>query len=133
MEWRLKLLEVSQRVGGQVKTIRDPFTPGLHSEGVAMRLPSNHVLVRTYLKKMGLDSQLENFEQENMIIYISTYGIAITYDEFNKLLTTNDTKLLKSFPNLKENEKGKTIDQLWNTAVLPVTNMECLLKIKSNT
>lgn len=124
------LLEASQRVGGRVKTIREPFTPGLHSEGGAMRLPSNHVLVRTYLKKFGLDNQLENFEQENKIIYISTYGKTITYDEFNKLLIAKDTKLLKSFPNLKKDEKGKTIDQLWNEAVVPVT--KCFEAIYKN-
>lgn len=114
------LLESSQRVGGRVKTIREPFTPGLHGEGGAMRLPKNHVLVRTYLKKFGLDNQLENFEQENKIIYLSTYGKTITYDQFNQLLISKDKELLKSFPNLKEDEKGKTIDQLWNKAIIPV-------------
>ncbi|XP_053376734.1 uncharacterized protein LOC123530241 [Mercenaria mercenaria] len=36
------ILEVQSRVGGRVKTIREGFTEGLHSEGGAMRLPLNH-------------------------------------------------------------------------------------------
>lgn len=116
------LLEVSQRVGGRVKTIFDPFTPNLHGEGGAMRLPQNHVLVRTYLAMFGLTDQLEPFEQENKIIYLSTYGKTITYDEFNKLLCNKDPDLLHCFPNLHDNEKGKTIDTLWAEAVQPVVD-----------
>jgi monoamine oxidase len=116
------LLEASQRVGGRVKTIFDPFTPNLHGEGGAMRLPKNHVLVHTYLKMFGLADQLETFEQENKIIYLSTYGKTITYDEFNKLLCNKDPALLNCFPNLRDNEKGKTIDMLWAEAIKPVVD-----------
>lgn len=114
------LLEASQKVGGRVKTIFEPFTPDLHGEGGAMRLPQNHVLVRTYLDQFGLTDQLEPFEQENKIIYLSTYGQTITYQEFNSLLCAQDPKLLSCFPDLRENEKGKTIDTLWNMAIQPV-------------
>ena len=116
------LLEASQRVGGRVKTIFEPFTPNLHGEGGAMRLPQNHVLVRTYLAMFGLTDQLEAFEQENRIIYLSTYGKTITYDQFNTLLCDKDPDLLRCFPNLRDNEKGKTIDTLWAEAVQPVVD-----------
>lgn len=114
------LLESSQRVGGRVKTISEPFAQGLHGEGGAMRLPQNHVLVRTYLAKFGLDSQLETFEQENKLIYLSNYGKTITYTQFNQLLCDRDPSLLKCFPDMSEHEKGKTIDMLWAAAVKPV-------------
>lgn len=114
------LLESSQRVGGRIKTISEPFAQGLHAEGGAMRLPRNHVLVRTYLKEFGLDDQLEPFEQANNLIYLSTYGKTITYAEFNRLLRDRDPGLLQCFPDLKENERGKTIDALWEAAVQPV-------------
>ena len=116
------LLEASQRVGGRVKTIFEPFTPKLHGEGGAMRLPQNHLLVRTYLAMFGLTDQLERFEQETKIIYLSTYGKTITYDEFNKLLCNRDPDLLRCFPNLRDNEKGKTTDALWVDAIKPVVD-----------
>lgn len=114
------LLEASQRVGGRVKTIFERFTPNLHGEGGAMRLPRGHLFVHTYLKKFGLTAQLETFEQENKIIYLSTYGKTITYSEFNDLLRKKDPGLLRCFPNLHDDEKGKTIDELWAEAVRPV-------------
>ncbi len=116
------LLESSERTGGRVKTITAPFTPNLHGEGGAMRLPENHVLVHTYLTQFGLNDQLEPFEQENKIIYLSTYGKTITYDQFNALLVASDPGLLSCFPGLNPAEKGKTIDTLWNEAVQPVVD-----------
>lgn len=116
------LLESSQRVGGRVKTISEPFAQGLHGEGGAMRLPQNHVLVRAYLAEFGLDDQLEPFEQENNLIYLSTYGETITYSKFNQLLCDRDPGLLKCFPDMNDNEQGKTIDMLWAAAVQPVVD-----------
>jgi monoamine oxidase len=117
------LFEASNRVGGRVKTIRAPFSPNLHGEGGAMRLPANHVLVRTYLKHFKLTDQLEKFEQDNKLIYLSTYGKILTYNQFDALLKKKDNKLLKCFPGLLENEKGKTIDELWDTAIKPVVDL----------
>jgi monoamine oxidase len=114
------LLEAAQRPGGRVKTISEPFTPGLHGEGGAMRLPANHVLVRTYLQRFGLTDQLETFDQANKIIYLSTYGQTLTYDQFNTLLKSEDPGLLACFPGLLPQEKGQTIDELWDAAITPV-------------
>lgn len=116
------ILESSQRVGGRVKTITEPFAHGLHGEGGAMRLPQNHVLVRSYLAKFNLNDQLEPFEQENNLIYLSTYGKTLTYIQFNQLLCDRDAALLQCFPDMNESEKGKTIDMLWDAAVVPVVN-----------
>lgn len=117
------LFEASHRVGGRVKTIRSPFTANLHGEGGAMRLPANHKLVRTYLKQFGLENQLERFEQDNKLIYLSAYGKTITYEEFNTLLTQKDPELLRCFPGLLPTEQGKTIDQLWAEAIKPVEDL----------
>jgi monoamine oxidase len=119
------LLEASHRVGGRVKTIFDPFTPNLHGEGGAMRLPANHTLVRLYLTEFDMNGDLEDFTQENKIIHISTYGRTITYDQFNNLLCTRNAELLLSFPGLKEEEKGKTIDELWDSAIQCVVDDFC--------
>src|SRR5579864_69980 len=48
------LLEASNRVGGRVRTLRDPFTDGLYAEAGAMRLPAFHELLNTYIRKFQL-------------------------------------------------------------------------------
>eukprot|EP01114_Cavostelium_apophysatum_P003778 TRINITY_DN13904_c0_g1_i1.p1 TRINITY_DN13904_c0_g1~~TRINITY_DN13904_c0_g1_i1.p1 ORF type:complete len:665 (+),score=170.53 TRINITY_DN13904_c0_g1_i1:71-2065(+) len=121
----IKILEASHRVGGRVKTIREPFAKGLHGEGGAMRLPGNHFLVHAYLRKLNLDQKLEDFEQKNKLIYLTDLGL-ITYDEFDAKLKNYDGKgseqIRKMFPNLKDIEKNQTIDELWNNAVQPVVD-----------
>lgn len=115
------ILEASSRVGGRVKTFRDPyFAPGLHGEGGAMRIPGNHKLLRRYIEKFGLSNQLFDFEMLNKYIYISGLGRTITYDEFDDMLKTKDQELLKLFPGLREDEKEKTCDMLFTDAVVPV-------------
>ena len=119
----VSLFESSQRVGGRVKTIREPFSHNLHGEGGAMRLPSSHTLVRTYLSHFGQTDQLEDFDQANKLIYISTFGRTVTYDEFNQMLRTQNATLLLSFPGLTTLERGKTVDQLWDDSLVPVQTL----------
>ncbi|GKU21126.1 unnamed protein product [Fusarium langsethiae] len=115
------ILEASSRVGGRVKTFREPtFAHGLHGEGGAMRIPKNHFLLHKYITKFGLDSQLFDFEMQNKFIHVSGYGRTLTYEEFNNLLHHSDKKLLSLFPGLRDPEKGKTCDELFTDAVKPV-------------
>ena len=118
--FEVTILEASHRVGGRVKTIRGPFAKGLHGEGGAMRLPHDHALVRAYLSKFRLNSQLEPFSQDNKIIYLSGFGSLLTYDEFEVLLRKQDPGLLSLFEGLTLGELGKTADDLWTEAVAPV-------------
>lgn len=105
-------------MGGRVKTFRDPyFAPGLHGEGGAMRIPGNHKILRQYIQDFGLKDQLFDFEMENKFIYVSGLGRSIPYAEFDKMLKTKDKELLALFPGLKESEKEKTCDDLFNDAV----------------
>jgi monoamine oxidase len=49
------LLEAQQRIGGRVRTLREPFfTNGLHAEAGAMRLPRSHRLVMTLVERLKL-------------------------------------------------------------------------------
>lgn len=127
------IFEASTRVGGRMKTIHEPFTKGLHSEGGAMRLPSNHHLVNEYIEKFNLKDELENFEQKNKLLYLSTYGKTIKYSEFEEKLKAVDKDLLTSFPKLKANEKGKTIDNLWADAIeIPNSIVEIIYDIEKD-
>jgi len=103
--FNVTILEASSRVGGRVKTFREPtFAHGLHGEGGAMRIPKNHFLLHRYIKKFGLEHQLFDFEMKNKFIYISGYGKTLTYSEFNHLLKNRDKDLLALFPGLRLSE-----------------------------
>ena len=124
--FKVTILEASSRVGGRVKTFREPaFAPGLHGEGGAMRIPENHFLLHQYIDDFGMKSKLFEFEMENKFIYVSGYGKTITYKKFNDLLkdggkSAESKKLLSLFPGLKKSEKGRTCDQLFSSAVKEV-------------
>lgn len=51
---RVTVIEAQDRVGGRVKTLRDPFTPPLYAEAGAMFLPHHHTLTIGYSTKFGL-------------------------------------------------------------------------------
>jgi monoamine oxidase len=117
------ILEASQRVGGRVRTAREPFSFGLHGELGAMRFPGRHVekgLVGQFLDEFDLRKDLEPFEQENKLLYLSGLKETITYADFEKRLKRKDPKLLAQFPGLLKGEKGKTLDALWAKAMKPV-------------
>ncbi|ETS85547.1 hypothetical protein PFICI_03572 [Pestalotiopsis fici W106-1] len=117
------ILEASSRVGGRVKTFREPtFAHGLHGEGGAMRIPQNHYLLHRYIEDFGLKDDLFDFEMQNKFIYISGYGETLTYERFNKMLKHEDPQLLRLFPHLKTSEKQQTVDDLFTAAVKPVVN-----------
>ncbi|KAF5024621.1 hypothetical protein F66182_3384 [Fusarium sp. NRRL 66182] len=117
------ILEASSRVGGRVKTFREPtFAHGLHGEGGAMRIPRNHFLLHKYIDDFGLKPQLFDFEMQNKFVYVSGYGKTLTYKEFDTLLEKRDAKLLSLFPGLRDCEKGKTCDTLFTDAVKPVVD-----------
>ncbi|KXJ86600.1 hypothetical protein Micbo1qcDRAFT_112184, partial [Microdochium bolleyi] len=122
------ILEASSRVGGRVKTFREPhFAPGLHGEGGAMRIPAAHLLLDSYINKFKIGERFA-FEMLNKFIYISGLDRTVPYGAeedpeegtFNHMLQTKDAKLLALFPGLKDNEKGKSCDRLFNEAVAEV-------------
>ena len=121
--FEVSILEAATKVGGRVKTVREPFVEGLHAEAGAMRLPGSHFLVHGYLNKFKMSEKLESFEQKNKLIYLTDIGEMITYDTFDKWLKEKNDNVQKMFPNLQENEKGKTIDELWDIAVEPVVTL----------
>ncbi len=51
---RAVVLEARSTVGGRVRTLREPFAPGLHGEAGAMRIPRSHDLTMAYVERFGL-------------------------------------------------------------------------------
>lgn len=65
------ILKASSRVGGRVKSFREPtFAYRLHEEGDTMRIPANYFLLHKYIKEFSLSSQLFDLEMENKFIYL---------------------------------------------------------------
>ncbi|MFT4626545.1 MAG: monoamine oxidase [Myxococcota bacterium] len=60
---RVTLLEARHRSGGRIYTLRDPFSQGQYSEAGAMRIPTKHRLVTTYIDRFGL--KLKPFTSSN--------------------------------------------------------------------
>ncbi|WAR21970.1 YOBN-like protein [Mya arenaria] len=78
----VQILELQSRVGGRIKTCREKFFDGLHSEGGAMRLPRNHFLTHAYLEKFDIELRPFQNYQENAYMYL--YGDKITMKDFLK-------------------------------------------------
>jgi monoamine oxidase len=129
--YKANVLEASSRVGGRVITFRDPvLAPGLHAEGGAMRIPQDHYLLHRYLQVFGLDTQLIPFEMENKFIYLSGMPEGkrtMAYKAFDEILIeATDKDFLSLFPNLRDSERGKTCDQLFDAAVERVKASGCI-------
>lgn len=77
---QVQVLEAQLRPGGRVQTLRDPFTPGLHAEAGAARVPDNHTLTNQYLKEFGL--ALEPFVSANKdtLYYLNGKRIRLNAD-----------------------------------------------------
>ncbi|XP_064614339.1 putative L-amino-acid oxidase YobN isoform X1 [Liolophura sinensis] len=80
---KVTILEMQQRVGGRMKTIREPFTRGLHAEGGAMRLPGtgkkdwkgpSHFMTDHYIRQFHVETR--PFENINEKCFHHVYGHA---------------------------------------------------------
>lgn len=76
------IYEASQRIGGRIYTVREPFTHGFYGEAGAMRLPSFYDLTLQYIKKFGLPiNPFINVDQGGQG-YIYVNGVKIRQGEY---------------------------------------------------
>jgi monoamine oxidase len=57
----VQVLEARQRVGGRVYTLRQPFDDGLHAEGGGEFISPGHDVLRSYLRRYGVQTQPRPF------------------------------------------------------------------------
>jgi monoamine oxidase len=105
------ILEARSRVGGRIHTLREPFTHGLYAEVGAMRIPRSHHLTLTYCERFGL--RLTPFTMGNPEGYVYLQG-----RRFRMREVYQDPRLLPF--ELAPHECGRTVDSLWNEAVLDI-------------
>jgi monoamine oxidase len=60
---KVDVFEANNVPGGRIKTLRYPFTRGFYAEAGAMRIPNEHELTRSLIKKLGLEPNLMEFQR----------------------------------------------------------------------
>lgn len=80
--YEVTIFESNTRVGGRIKTIREPFSEGLFVEAGAMRLVTSYQLVFKYIERFGLDTfRFINHDAEgNETIFVN--GVKVTRNEY---------------------------------------------------
>ena len=103
---RVTVLEADQRhIGGRTRTLR--FGDGLYGEAGAMRIPTRHELTRHYLREFGLP--LRKFVMSNPQAYLYVRG---------ERQRAADVMKLNRLYALRDDERGKSPDDLWADSVL---------------
>lgn len=107
------VLEATQRVGGRIFTMREPFMDGMYLDVGAMRIPHTHSLVLEYIKKFRLKvNEFRNTTPQDLIF---ANGIKI-----NRTIYQQNPDILR-YP-VAPHEKGKTAEDLLTMAIKPVAD-----------
>lgn len=107
------VLEATQRVGGRIFTLREPFMDGLYLDVGAMRIPHIHKLVMEYIKKFHL--KVNPFVNSAPTDVIYANGVKTSWQAYER----NPDML--NYP-VAPHEKGKTAEELLTMAIKPVTD-----------
>lgn len=81
---KVTLYEASQRVGGRIYTVREPFSTGLYAEAGAMRLPSFYPLSLEYIKKFRLPTNPFLNEDAAGQAFIYVNGVKLRRAEYHQ-------------------------------------------------
>jgi monoamine oxidase len=108
------ILEASDRVGGRIYTIRSPFSPGLHFEAGAMRIPYTHNLVLEYIRKLRLP--IRPFINSTPEDRIFVNGVNVRRWEYER----NPDQL--HYP-VAPQERGKTAEALFETVAVGIRRL----------
>ncbi|XP_041122004.1 L-amino-acid oxidase-like [Polyodon spathula] len=107
---RITILEASDRVGGRIHTYRNK-SRGWYAELGAMRIPSSHKIIHHYIKYYNLS--LNDFIQTDSNTWYFVNG------RRTKTYAVDDNPDILGYP-VREDEKGKSADQLYTEAIVKV-------------
>ncbi len=104
------IIEASQRVGGRIKTLREPFSPGQYSEAGAMRVPNSHQLVKAYANHFSLE--MRPFRSFNPKAWFCSHSHRVRLGDIVSGQVPHD------FP-LAESERKSSLQDLWENLIAP--------------
>ncbi len=104
------IIEASQRVGGRIRTLREPFSPGQYSEAGAMRVPDSHLLVKAYANRFCLE--MRPFQSFNPNAWFCSHSHRV------RLGDIVSGQVPKDFP-LDDNERKSSLQVLWEDLIAP--------------
>ncbi|PYZ97589.1 amine oxidase [Alteribacter lacisalsi] len=102
------ILEGSDRVGGRVYTIREPFTEGNYFEAGPMRIPDYHELTLALINQFGLETNEFINTTDNDLYYVNNRLV-------RRFQYEDDPDIL-GFP-VSEDESGETAAELLKSAL----------------
>lgn len=123
---RVRIIEASNRVGGRILTLREPFSGDHYAEAGAMRLPEHHHLLQAYIKKLNLPRQpfynvdidpetlneLAPAKRNHEYIYVN--GVKVRRKDY-----LNGKGEMLGYPRAPQ-ERGKTAQELLDAAIGPL-------------
>ena len=104
------IIEASQRVGGRIRTLREPFSPGQYSEAGAMRVPNSHQLVKAYANHFSLE--MRPFQSFNPKAWFCSHSHRVRLGDIVSGQVPHD------FP-LAESERKSSLQDLWENLIAP--------------
>ncbi|XP_019901618.2 L-amino-acid oxidase isoform X3 [Esox lucius] len=107
---KVTIIEASNRIGGRVETYRNR-REGWYAELGAMRIPSFHKILLSFVSKMGLG--LNTFIEDDINTYYYVNGL------LQKTYKVKENPDVLNYP-LSDKERGKTAAQLFNLALWKV-------------
>lgn len=100
------LLEASNRAGGRIRTLREPFSPGLYVDTGAAFIPCNHTYTVGLARDLGL-----TFSE-----YVPSRGATrsdlVGADYMNGTLVRDPHRATTWPVDLRDDERGKTVGEL---------------------
>lgn len=108
----VRVLEARDVAGGRVRTLRDPFTGGMHAEAGAMFLNGHHTLTMGYVDLLGLT-----------LVPIPASGSPLAYMRGRRLINV-DRRTTKWPVPLRPDERGLGLHDLWARYILPVAHRD---------
>jgi monoamine oxidase len=105
------IVEAQPRVGGRIRTLRAPFSPGLYNEAGPMRIPAQHALTLAYAARFNLP--LRPFLSFNPRAWFYTHGQRV------RLGQVLNGAVPAAFP-LREDERAQTLSQRWEEIMAPI-------------
>ncbi|HXI28923.1 MAG TPA: FAD-dependent oxidoreductase, partial [Vicinamibacterales bacterium] len=113
----VSVLEAQMRPGGRVRTLREPFAPGVHVEAGAEQIPGAHTITQHYARTLGLTLLPNRTVGTRLLYYVrgerivnggeARWPFALTEAErslglaglFRKYLDDDVARVLADFPD----------------------------------